>query len=155
MQCLNLAFIQDGKKGDRRQCNTCRVDLPISQFKVGGWRDEASRICLLCEDASRFSELPLDEQQMLESAAEHFNSTPGSQQSDDFKRSLSECVESGIERDRIALFIRTKSSGFDRMCFPYSGDSDYRRIHALVRRATASTPLLRDVKPGSERTHPF
>ena len=90
MQSLNLAFIQDGKRDERRECNSCRVNLLISQFKVGPWRDETSRICLLCEDASRFSELPLDEQQMLESAAEHFNSTPGSQQSDDFKRSLSE-----------------------------------------------------------------
>ncbi|EJK75600.1 hypothetical protein THAOC_02673, partial [Thalassiosira oceanica] len=152
-KCTECGVAKDGEVGDLRQCNSCREMLPRGQFLVGHWRDETSRECLLCEQACKFSELPLDQQQLLESVAEEYDSAHNCRQSDDFNLSLSKCVESGIDLGMAALYTRMNASGFaSRLTFPYGSDADYKRILNLIQRATASKPLLTDIKPGSGRT---
>ncbi|EJK49911.1 hypothetical protein THAOC_31163 [Thalassiosira oceanica] len=153
----------DEWRKDEPMCSVCEENAQKRCIKCGGskgkgeyssneWTKKASgSVCTLCQ--AGFSELPLDQQQLLQSVAEEYDSTRNCGQSDEFNLALSECVESGIDLGRVALYIRMNASGFaSRLTFPYGGDVDYKRIMNLIHRATASKPLLTDVKPGSDRT---
>ena len=124
----------------------------MRQFLADEWRSNTSRTCLHCQQDSKFAALPVDQQQLLQSVAENYNCTLNSRQSDEFKLALSECIESGMEHEDIALYVRMNVNIDGRLYWPYGRDSDYKRVMSRINGATRSKPLLTDVKPGRERT---